>query len=212
MLESTITTTSTRPTHILFRGQGCNQVTLVSLMINNIWKCILNLLRSVKIVNYTIHIRMISGMEFGASNTHTSDESMPLGIVRQSSSFETALTQLLHSVQTTDGDPRGTYTLPAPDEDHPAYTVEITVAATADERPQQRHESYCLECDWSASTAEYSRADVSRRLVDHAVETGHDMESTKRPILTETDSTDRPTSDDTSPATPDTEREEGHSH
>lgn len=127
-------------------------------------------------------------------------------IHQQSRSFETALTQLLHSVQTTDGDPQGTYTLPAPDEDQPAYTVEITVAATADERPQQHHESYCLQCDWAVSTAEYSRGDVSRRLVDHAVETGHDIESTERPILTETDSTDRPTVDDTSPATPGTER------
>jgi predicted small metal-binding protein len=127
-------------------------------------------------------------------------------IHQETRSFETALRQLLHTAQTTDGDPEGTYTLPAPDEDHPAYTVEITVAATADERPQQRHESYCLECDWSASTAEYSRAEVSRRMVDHAVETGHDIESTERPILTETDGTDRPTSDDTSPATPGTER------
>jgi predicted small metal-binding protein len=127
-------------------------------------------------------------------------------IHQETRSFETALTQLLHTAQTTEGDPRGTYTLPAPDEDHPAYTVEITVAATADERPQQRHESYCLECDWSVSTTEYPRAEVSRRLVDHAVETGHDIESTERPILTETDGTSRPVSDDTSPATPGTER------
>jgi hypothetical protein len=127
-------------------------------------------------------------------------------IHQQPRSFETALKQLLHTAQTTEGDPQGTYTLPAPDEDHPTYTVEITVAATADEPPQQCHESYCLECDWTVSTAEYSRADVTRRMVDHAVETGHDIESTERPILTETDSTDRPTSDDTSPATPGTER------
>jgi hypothetical protein len=132
----------------------------------------------------------------------TNDDS----IHQQTRSFETALKQLLHTAQTTDGDPQGTYTLPAPDEDQPAYTVEVTVTATADERTQQYHESYCLQCDWSASTAEYSRADVSRRLVDHATETGHDIESTERPILTETDGTDRPTSDDTSPATPDTER------
>jgi hypothetical protein len=127
-------------------------------------------------------------------------------ISQQSRSFETALKQLLHTAQPTDGDLQGTYTLPAADEANPAYTVEITVAATADERAQQRHESYCLQCDWSVSTAEYSRADVSRRLVEHAVETGHDIESTERPILPETDGTDRPDSADTSPATPDTER------
>lgn len=113
--------------------------------------------------------------------------------------FETALTQLLHTAQTTDSDPQGTYTVPAPDEDNPAYTVEITAAAIADERSQQRHESYCLECDWTVSTADYPRAEVTRRIVDHAVETGHDIESTERPILTETDSTDRSTSDDTLP-------------
>jgi predicted small metal-binding protein len=127
-------------------------------------------------------------------------------IHQETRSFETALTQLLHSVQTTDVNPQGTYTLPAADEDHPAYTVEITVADTADERTQQHYDSYCLHCDWTVSTAEYSRAEVSRRLVDHAVETGHDIESTERPILTETDSTDRPTSEGTSPATPDAER------
>jgi hypothetical protein len=126
-------------------------------------------------------------------------------IHQQTHSFETALTQLLHTAQLTDGDPQGTYILPAPDEDHPTYTVEITVAATADERPQPRHESYCLQCDWAVSTAEYSRTDVNRRLVDHAVETGHDIESTERSSLSETDGTDRPTSDDRSPATPGTE-------
>jgi hypothetical protein len=91
--------------------------------------------------------------------------------------FETTLTHLLHTAQTTDGDPQGTYTLPAPDEDQPAYTVEITVTATADERTQQHHESYCLQCDWAVSTAEYSRTDVTRRMVEHATETGHDIES-----------------------------------
>jgi predicted small metal-binding protein len=127
-------------------------------------------------------------------------------IDENSHDFETALTHLLHTAQTTDGDLQGTYTLPVPDEEQPAYTVEITVAATADERTQQHHESYCLQCDWSVSTAEYSRADVSRRLVDHATETGHDIESTERPILTETNGTSHSTSDDTSPAAPGTER------
>jgi predicted small metal-binding protein len=127
-------------------------------------------------------------------------------IHQQTHSFETALTQLLHTAQTTDGDPQETYTLPAPDEDHPAYTVEITVAATADERPQQCHESYCLECDWTVSTAAYPRAEVSRRMIDHAVETGHDIESTERATPTGTDDPARSDSDDTSPATPGTER------
>lgn len=119
-------------------------------------------------------------------------------IHQQTRSFETALTQLLHTAQPTEGDLQGTYTLPAPDEDQPAYTVEITVAATADERSQQHHESYCLQCDWSVSTAEYSRAEVSRRLVDHAVETGHDIESADRADLTGTPPTNRPTADDAS--------------
>jgi hypothetical protein len=127
-------------------------------------------------------------------------------IHQETHSFETALKQLLHTAQTTGDDPQGTYTLPAPDEEHSAYTVEITVAATADERTQQRHYSYCLDCDWTVSTAEYPRADVSRRMVDHATETGHDIESTERAAPTETDDTDRPTSDDTSPVAPDTER------
>jgi hypothetical protein len=127
-------------------------------------------------------------------------------IHQQSRSFETALTHLLHTAQTTDGDLQGTYTLPAPDEDHPAYTVEITVAATADEHPQQHHERYCLQCDWAVSTAEYSRTDVNRRMVEHATATGHDIDSTERPILPETDGTSHSASADTSPATPGTER------
>jgi predicted small metal-binding protein len=126
-------------------------------------------------------------------------------IHQETRSFETALTQLLQTAQTTEDDPEGTYTLPAPDEDHPAYTVEIT-KTTADERAQQRHESYCLECDWSVSTAEYPRAEVSQRLVDHAVETGHDIESIERALPTETDSTDSPASGETSPAPPVEER------
>jgi predicted small metal-binding protein len=127
---------------------------------------------------------------------------------RNTRSFETALKQLLHTAQTTEGDPQGTYTVPAPDEDHPAYTVEITVAATADERSQRRQYSYCLECDWTVSTAEYPRADVSRRLVDHATETDHDIESITQPISMvtgRTDGTAHSDSCDTSPAAPGTE-------
>lgn len=127
-------------------------------------------------------------------------------IDENSHDFETALTHLLHTEHTTDGEPQGSYTLPALGDDLPAYTVEITVAATADERPQQHHENYCLQCDWSVSTAEYPREELNRRMIRHRGETGHDIESTERSILTETDSIDRPPSDDTSPATPGTER------
>jgi hypothetical protein len=133
-------------------------------------------------------------------------------IQQKTRSFETELKQLLHTAQTTDGDLQGTYTLPASDEDHPAYTVEITVADTADERTQQHYDSYCLHCDWTVSTAEYSRAEVSRRMVNHATETGHDIESTERAAPTETDDTARPASGDTSPAAPGAENSPAHRH
>jgi hypothetical protein len=125
---------------------------------------------------------------------------------RNTRSFETALKQLLHTAQTTKCDPQGSYTVPAPDEDHPAYTVKITVAATADERIEQCQYSYCLDCDWTVSTTEYPRSDVSRRVVDHATATGHDIESTDQPIPMETGGTDHPDSCDTSSAVPGTER------
>ena len=32
---------------------------------------------------------------------------------------------------------------------------------------------YCIECEWSASTEEYSRSERSSLAIDHYVETGH---------------------------------------
>lgn len=65
--------------------------------------------------------------------------------------------------------------------------MEITIAATAAEQSHQHYDSYCLQCDWTVNTAEYPRVDVTRRLVEHATETGHDIESTERPPPTGTD-------------------------
>lgn len=38
-------------------------------------------------------------------------------------------------------------------------------------------QSVCCDCDWMASTMHYSRQDLAQRLIDHAVATGHDIES-----------------------------------
>jgi predicted small metal-binding protein len=35
--------------------------------------------------------------------------------------------------------------------------------------------AYCLDCDWTAST--HSSAALSSRLLDHALESGHDVDS-----------------------------------
>lgn len=41
---------------------------------------------------------------------------------------------------------------------------------------------YCLECDWEVSTTEgYSEREVSKRAIEHFVETGHDVGSLRRP-------------------------------
>lgn len=80
---------------------------------------------------------------------------------------------------------------PARAADQAAYTVEITVAATpAARRGQQPTHSYCLDCDWTVSTAAYPREEVTDRMVRHAVETGHDIESTN-PLDALDDGTDR---------------------
>jgi predicted small metal-binding protein len=90
--------------------------------------------------------------------------------------LETPLTNLLHTATANGEDPQGTYTVPAID-GRPAYTVEIT-EIPADERQARREQhSYCLHCDWSVSTDEYPRDEVSTRMVQHAIETGHDIES-----------------------------------
>jgi predicted small metal-binding protein len=101
-------------------------------------------------------------------------------IHQQSCSFETALRQLLHTAQTTDSDPQGTYTVPAPDKERPAYTVEITTTTADERRPRRGQHSYCLHCDWTVSTAELPRDEVSRQIVRHAVETGHDINSVRQ--------------------------------
>jgi predicted small metal-binding protein len=37
---------------------------------------------------------------------------------------------------------------------------------------------YCLECDWKASTEDgYSDAEVSKKAIEHFVETGHTVDS-----------------------------------
>jgi predicted small metal-binding protein len=101
------------------------------------------------------------------------------------------LTDLLHTVETNNCDPTGTYTLPARAAEQPAYTVEITVAATpADRRSQPDKHSYCLDCEWTASTTEHPHAEVTTRMVRHATETGHDIESTTTPDVLG-DGTDR---------------------
>ena len=92
---------------------------------------------------------------------------------------ETALTYLLHTAIANGEDPQGTYTLPATNGE-PAYTVEITETTVDETRSRRGHHSYCLHCDWTVSTAEYPRAEVSQRMVNHAVETGHDIESVRQ--------------------------------
>ena len=38
-------------------------------------------------------------------------------------------------------------------------------------------QGYCLECSWRASTADHTREELTDLLVEHAVETGHDVDS-----------------------------------
>ena len=41
---------------------------------------------------------------------------------------------------------------------------------------------YCLECDWQLSTADgYTEPEVSKKAIDHFVETGHTVESLRVP-------------------------------
>lgn len=37
--------------------------------------------------------------------------------------------------------------------------------------------NYCIHCEWSAGTGDYTRSELSRAAIEHAVETGHDIES-----------------------------------
>lgn len=36
---------------------------------------------------------------------------------------------------------------------------------------------YCLDCDWTASTTTYSREELSSLLLDHALESGHNVDT-----------------------------------
>jgi hypothetical protein len=95
--------------------------------------------------------------------------------------LETALEQLIEAVQAATDDPAGTYTVPARNADRPAYTVEITTQPTTDEsQTTTTRVSYCCECGWRVSTADYPSQEVSSRAVQHAVETGHDIESDRK--------------------------------
>jgi predicted small metal-binding protein len=108
--------------------------------------------------------------------------------------LETALEQLIEAAQTANDDPTGTYTVPARNANGPAYTVEITTQPSTDENQMTANRvSYCCECGWRASTADYSSQEVSSRAVQHAVETGHDIESDRR---------DGPATDNTTPRVP----------
>lgn len=92
--------------------------------------------------------------------------------------FEMNLCQLIREARTTDIDLSGTYSVPALGSTTPAYTVTIAPGITdppADEPRLKR--SYCCECEWTASTAEYTIQELSARAVEHAVETGHDIDS-----------------------------------
>jgi hypothetical protein len=39
-----------------------------------------------------------------------------------------------------------------------------------------RH-GYCRECSWKASREEHTREELNALMVEHAIETGHDIES-----------------------------------
>lgn len=53
-------------------------------------------------------------------------------------------------------------------------------------------QSICCDCDWMVSTTHYSRQDLTRHLVDHAVATGHDIESV---LIYASDSVSPPTTE-----------------
>jgi predicted small metal-binding protein len=100
-----------------------------------------------------------------------------------SHSFEVVLEQFLDIAHGNEYDPEGKYTVAAPEAG--AYTVEITVEPTADARNQEIKHSHCLDCGWSVSTAEYPRQEVSSRVVRHAVETSHDIDSSYVEVVTD---------------------------
>lgn len=40
--------------------------------------------------------------------------------------------------------------------------------------------NYCLECEWSASSEHLTRSEQGRLAVEHAVTTGHDIDSERQ--------------------------------
>lgn len=104
-----------------------------------------------------------------------------------SHSFEVALKRFLDTVPGSECDLQGTYTVPSSGTESGAYTVEITVEPTADGHNQEIRHSYCLDCEWSVSTAEYTEQEVSSRVVHHAVETGHDIDSSYLEVVADDD-------------------------
>lgn len=105
-----------------------------------------------------------------------------------SHSFEAALKRFLDTVHGNGCDLQGTYTVPSPATEVEAYTVEITAEPLADGHDQEIRHSYCLDCEWSVSTAEYPEQEVSSLVVDHAVETGHDIDSSYLEVVADGDS------------------------
>lgn len=91
--------------------------------------------------------------------------------------FEVVFKQFLDMVHGTECDLQGTYTIPSAAPEEGAYTVEVTVEPTADSHCREIRHSYCLDCEWSVSTAEFPEQEVSSQVVHHAVETGHDIDS-----------------------------------
>ena len=104
-----------------------------------------------------------------------------------SHSFEVALKRFLDTARGNECDPQGTYTVPTPASEGRAYTVEITVEPTANGYDREIRHSQCLDCEWSVNTAEYPEQETSSRVVRHAVETGHDIDSSYIELSTEID-------------------------
>lgn len=44
--------------------------------------------------------------------------------------------------------------------------------------PTPIKQSYCCECSWTASTEKHTRQELTALMIEHAVETGHDIDST----------------------------------
>lgn len=49
---------------------------------------------------------------------------------------------------------------------------------------------YCCECSWSVSSAEYTRQERNALIIEHALDTGHDIDST--PVRTDLQPPPRP--------------------